>query len=48
MLLDLLTLCTIPAGLFCLSIIPWSDADIEATDKEARALAAYVWDRIRR
>lgn len=52
MLLDLLALCTIPAGLFCLYLLPWSDADIEATDKgareEARAILAYVRARIRR
>jgi|TARA_R110000751_G_scaffold242355_1_gene342757 hypothetical protein len=45
MLLDLLALCTIPAGIYALSRLPWTDAQIEATDCEARALFRRFFTR---
>ncbi len=46
MLLDFLTLCTIPLAVVALALLPWSNAQIEETDREARTLAAYVWSRL--
>lgn len=46
MLLDFLTLCTIPLAVVTLALLPWSDAKIEETDREARTLVAYVRSRI--
>ena len=46
MLLDFLTLCTIPLAGVALALLPWSDAKIEETDREARTLVAYVRSRI--
>jgi len=42
MLLDILIICTIPAAMFALYLLPWSDASIEETHNASISLIQRI------